>query len=246
MTNKFLTNSLSWLRKSLTEQESLPDKRGRSQSVNIHEHSSTVKRQPFWAGQHSFDGVLTGQHDNPLEEDEVILDEESCIFSKEEAEFLSKELPARLVCSIWHLLFSTEKNGFSLSTIYRLAKEHDPELKHPMLLAIRDTDKHRFGAYLSECPKVIDKCFGSGETFVFRLDQDEKKIYKWGQNPDKNLFILCSPDSLGVGVDDGKFAIYLDSALNQGRSQGCQTFGNEPLTPKGDFIASQVELWTFR
>ena len=49
-----------------------------------------------------------------------------------------------------------------------------------------------------------------------------------------------------MGVDDGKFAIYLDSALNQGRSQSVSVFQNDPLTPKEDFVALQVEVWTFR
>lgn len=247
MTNKFLTSSLSWLRKSLTEQqESLTDKRAPSRSQSV--IPCQKERAPqFWTAQHSFDAVYQA-HTDPFEfdDEEVILDSESSIISLEDAQFLSTHLPARLCGSIWHLLFSTETHGFSLSTIYRVAKEHDPELKHPVLLAIRDVNQHRFGAYLSECPKIIDKCFGSGESFVFKLQENDNKIFKWGEHPDKNLFILCSPHSLGVGVDDGKFAIYLDSALNQGRSQTCQTFGNEPLTPEGDFIASQVELWTFR
>ena len=129
--------------------------------------------------------------------------------------------------------------------LYRLAKEKDSELKSPCLLLIRDTDNHCFGAYLSESPKVLDKCFGGGETFVFTLNPTQK-IYKWSAKNEKNFFILGSTDALSVGVDDGKFALYLDSALNQGRSQAVRTFENEPLAAKGDFIALQVEVWTFR
>lgn len=131
---------------------------------------------------------------------------------------------------------------------FRLLRESDPELKSPCLLLIRDADNHRFGAYLSESLKPLDKCFGCGETFVFYLrDDEEPKVYKWSATDEKSyLFILCSPEALSVGIDDGQFAIYLDSALNQGRSQACKTFESEPLTPSGDFTASQVELWIFR
>ena len=76
--------------------------------------------------------------------------------------------------------------------------------------------------------------------------EQHRKTFKWNGDPKKNLFIACSTDCLSVGPDDGKFAIYLDSALNQGRSQSCLTFNNDPLTPKEDFVASQVEMWTFR
>ena len=133
-----------------------------------------------------------------------------------------------------------------LSSFYRLAKEKDSELKSPCLLLIRDTDNHCFGAYLSESPKLSDKCYGCGETFVFTLNPTQK-TYKWSAKCEKNFFIWGSTDSISVGVDDGKFALYLDSALNQGRSQAVSTFENEPLTTEnGDFIALQVEVWTFR
>ena len=116
-----------------------------------------------------------------------------------------------------------------------------------MLLVIKDTENHRFGAFLSQSPKISDKSFGCGETFVFSLSSDSgPKIFKWSGDIKKNIFIICAQDSLSVGADDGKFAIYIDSSLNQGRSQACQTFNSEPLTPKEDFIASHVELWTFR
>ena len=131
-------------------------------------------------------------------------------------------------------------------SFYRLAKEKDSELKSPCLLLIRDTDNHCFGAYLSESPKLSDKCYGCGETFVFTLNPTQK-TYKWSAKCEKNFFIWGSTDSISVGVDDGKFALYLDSALNQGRSQAVSTFENEPLTTEnGDFIALQVEVWTFR
>ena len=183
-----------------------------------------------------------------------------------------------------------------------------------MIILIQDISHHRFGAYLSESLKFLDKSYGSGETFVFQLmnleEQEENnenngikiekkleekhtittstqniskneikiekkleekhtittntttsttpqndsisntnlknvpKVYKWtSQN---SLFVTGSQDSFAVGIDDGKFAIYLDSSLNQGRSQECQTFANEPLTPEEDFIVKTMEIWTFR
>ena len=71
------------------------------------------------------------------------------------------------------------------------------------------------------------------------------KVYKWTSQNSLST-ISGSQDSFAVGIDDGKFAIYLDSSLNQGRSQECQTFANEPLTPEEDFIVKTMEIWTFR
>ena len=44
-------------------------------------------------------------------------------------------LPSRAVGYSWKLLYSTEKNGFSLNTMYRTLKTVDT----PVLLVIRDT-----------------------------------------------------------------------------------------------------------
>lgn len=181
------------------------------------------------------------------DDDSVELDAPSSILEIHEVECLNRHLPARLLGSTWHLLFSTETHGFSLSTIYRSMANVKPG---PAILVIRDTHSNRFGAYVSESLRRSDKCFGSGETFVFRLmdnPDEEPKIYKWSGEGSKqnNLFILCTSESLCIGVDDGKFSIFLDATLCQGRSQECSTFNNDPLTPDGDFVAATVEIWTF-
>jgi len=235
-TNKILSNSLSWIRKSLSEPPepaAITRKETRSQSMVPHHMTSNKERSSFWGNQRSFDGETAYHSDLPdpfdLEEEEVTLEGNSQILTEEDVNFLSQQLPARLVGSVWHLLFSTESHGFSLSTVYRVVKERDPECKIPVLLLIRDTSNHRFGAFLSEGPKLCEKSFGCGETFVFTLTADKednsgpRKTFKWNGDPKKNHFIASSPDCLSVGIDDGKFAIYLDSALNQGRSQSCLT-----------------------
>ena len=73
--------------------------------------------------------------------------------------------------STWLRSFCTSRDGFSLATIYRRMSSH---LHRPALLVIRDTNGHRFGAFVSEAFHVKEKSFGSGESFVFRIgDEDE-------------------------------------------------------------------------
>lgn len=43
----------------------------------------------------------------------------------------------------------------------------------------------------------------------------------------------------------GKFGLWLDGDLNQGRSQTCNTYANEPLSPQEDFVVKTLECWAF-
>jgi len=43
----------------------------------------------------------------------------------------------------------------------------------------------------------------------------------------------------------GRFGLWLDGDLNQGRSQQCSTYGNEPLAPQEDFVIKTLECWAF-
>ena len=86
-------------------------------------------------------------------------------------------MPTKLHTTVFSLFFFPESHGFSLSTVYRVVKERDPDCKIPVLLLIRDTSNHRFGAFLSEGPKLCEKSFGCGETFVFSLTSENQGNY---------------------------------------------------------------------
>lgn len=46
-------------------------------------------------------------------------------------------------------------------------------------------------------------------------------------------------------ICSGKFGLWLDGDLNQGRSQRCSTYANEPLAPEEDFVIKTLECWAF-
>ncbi|KAG8042643.1 hypothetical protein G9C98_005277 [Cotesia typhae] len=52
-------------------------------------------------------------------------------------------------------------------------------------------------------------------------------------------------ESLAIGAGDGKFGLWLDGDLYQGRTQSCSTYGNEPLAPHEDFVVKTLECWAF-
>ncbi|GBP46394.1 Oxidation resistance protein 1 [Eumeta japonica] len=83
--------------------------------------------------------------------------------------------------------------------------------------------------------------------------QDEKteeppvktKFKYWGWTGDNMYFIRGSNDNISIGAGDGKFGLWLDGDLYLGRTQRCNTYGNEPLTTREDFIVKIMECWTF-
>ena len=98
--------------------------------------TSNKDRSSFWGHQRSLDGG-TNYHPNlpdpfDLEEEEVTLEGNSQILSEEDVNFLSQQLPARLVGSVWHLLFSTGKCislSFFLSSLWFKMEEYHASSK---------------------------------------------------------------------------------------------------------------------
>ncbi|MCL4139483.1 UNVERIFIED_CONTAM: hypothetical protein GTU68_054643 [Idotea baltica] len=100
----------------------------------------------------------------------------------------------------------------------------------------------KFGAFLS-CPlRVSELFYGTGECFLFAC-QPDFKVFPWtGEN---TFFVKGNNESLYVGGGDGKFGIWLDGDLYQGRTQPCKTFGNPGLTTSEDFIIKNIECFSF-
>lgn len=153
-------------------------------------------------------------------------------------ECLCRHLPARAEGYAWTLVFSTSQHGFSLNSMYRKMYK----LESPILLVIEDTDNNVFGALTSCSLHVSDHFYGTGESLLFRFTP-EFQVYNWtGENL---YFIKGNNESLSIGAGDGKFGLWLDGDLYLGRSEQCKTYGNDPLTPKVDFVVKTLECWAF-
>ncbi len=146
------------------------------------------------------------------------------------------------------MAYNSESHGFSLQSLYRhVSLSTAGKSNEPCLLVIRDTRGHRFGAVVPDTFRIQDreKFYGSGETFVFTLEEEEEKSKVWRFAHSNFYVIFCSHDNLSVGSGDGHPAIWLDSDLDKGRSDVCPTYQSEPLVPGGDFQVSSVEVWIF-
>lgn len=55
---------------------------------------------------------------------------------------------------------------------------------------------------------------------------------------------MCWKAKLMMIYSDGRYGLWLDSSLEKGVSDACQTFGNEPLSDEGTkFDLLGVEVW---
>ncbi|KAL9896690.1 TLD domain-containing protein mustard isoform 22-T22 [Glossina fuscipes fuscipes] len=160
------------------------------------------------------------------------------ILTEEHREKLCSHLPARAEGYSWSLVFSTSLHGFSLNSLYRKMQR----LESPILIVIEDTDHNVFGALTSCSLHVSDHFYGNGESLLYKFNPSFKVFHWTGENL---YFIKGNVESLLVGAGNGRFGLWLDGDLNQGRSQSCSTYGNEPLAPQEDFVIKTLECWAF-
>lgn len=154
---------------------------------------------------------------------------------------------------IWHsancrtVLFHLKKAyriGYAFYLLSKFArfKWHYPEIFHRTLTVYFNSIFQVFGALTSCALHVSDHFYGTGESLLFRFTP-HFQVYNWtGENL---YFIKGNNESLSIGAGDGKFGLWLDGDLYLGRTETCKTYGNDPLTPKVDFVVKTLECWAF-
>ncbi|XP_052271242.1 oxidation resistance protein 1-like isoform X3 [Dreissena polymorpha] len=160
------------------------------------------------------------------------------ILTEAYVEQLSQVMPGRTIGYNWTLIYSTDKHGFSLHTLYRFMAGLDS----PILLIVKDTNNVVFGALTSCELKHSEAFYGTGETYLFTFHPDFR-VFNWtGEN---NFFIKGNQDSLSIGASQGQFGLWFDEDLYHGRTNCCETFDNDILTLAEDFVVKEFEAWAF-
>ncbi|VVC87989.1 unnamed protein product [Leptidea sinapis] len=155
------------------------------------------------------------------------------IFTMEHREKLCGVLPARAQGYMWSLAFSTSQHGFSLASMYRKMQRVDS----PVLLV--------FGALTSCALRPSEHFYGTGESFLFAFQRVED-ARRPSTTDNEQAVVKTKFKSWGwTGDNIGKFGIWLDGDLYQGRTERCTTYGNDPLTTREDFVVKIMECWTF-
>jgi len=168
------------------------------------------------------------------------------------------------------LLFSSQRDGYSLGTLYSRARGAGPTL-----LVVLDESQSVFGGFASRdwsghdygttathsvasyargsvgympSPhrgRTSDSWFGSGDAFLFSL-RPNFAVHRWTRS--NNEFQLAKENCLAFGGGGyGKFGLWLDGDLEKGSTGPCDTYGNPPLSQAlGEtFRVVRVELYGF-
>lgn len=158
----------------------------------------------------------------------------SNILSDDDILKLRRAVPHRYVNHNWTLLYQISRDGCSYRTFYMKT-----ERKSPVLFALKSDTNERFGAYISTGFKLSKNYYGSGETFIFKLDPTFQP-FKWSEA--NQYFISTSENEIAIG-GGGASAIWIDGHLFKAFSEPCPTFGSPSLTSKIDFKIIDLEVW---
>ncbi|EFQ93538.1 hypothetical protein PTT_09078 [Pyrenophora teres f. teres 0-1] len=94
--------------------------------------------------------------------------EKGKLLSKALAEEIRLLLPPRLqLVDEWHLAYSLEQNGVSLSTLYKQSEDYVGR-RGGFVLVVKDGGGSLFGAYLSDAPQPSTSFYGNGECFLWQ------------------------------------------------------------------------------
>eukprot|EP01111_Echinosteliopsis_oligospora_P011859 TRINITY_DN4005_c0_g1_i2.p1 TRINITY_DN4005_c0_g1~~TRINITY_DN4005_c0_g1_i2.p1 ORF type:complete len:596 (+),score=137.38 TRINITY_DN4005_c0_g1_i2:32-1819(+) len=188
--------------------------------------------------------MLSAMH-FPLEEEEQDAMEDWLQFQLQTSLLLSHDMlnvmrswvPARY----WKkptLLYSTHVHGTSLSTFFSRANAS------PNLILIRTLHtNHIFGAFCTHAWVRSDRYYGDGECFLFTILPRMRK-YAWNRNG-PSYFMMANEQSIVVGGGGKGYGLWLDDSLENGTTNCCDTFDNDPLHSQEHFKVAVLEVFTF-
>ncbi|XP_075555725.1 GTPase-activating protein skywalker-like [Dermacentor variabilis] len=168
------------------------------------------------------------------------------ILSRDQMCVLWTWLPARITMLQPELVYSTNEHGSSLTNFYVHSDTWEPTV-----LVVLTTRGERFGAYCStRWQERKQTYFGTGETFLFTFSPEAKRFAWVGVGSSRDvphsakLFMSANQTMILVGGGNG-MGLYIDQSLENGRSEHCDTFDNDPLGGASDFVVNILEVIGF-
>jgi len=154
-------------------------------------------------------------------------------------EYLFQYIPiTSQICNL-KLVFSTEKNGYSLKTLYSLTENY--EQCKGVIFLIKITTSQVFGGFCDKMFKLTQVYYiGSDSSFVFGL-KPEREVYR--SKCVNTYFLCCDTDHVSFGGGGEGEAIRINENFETGETNSSETFGNKPFVEGKMFKCSEFELY---
>lgn len=159
------------------------------------------------------------------------------------------------------LIYSTEKHGYSLSTLISCAAR-GPSSGHFVLVIMEDAASSSeyervFGAFFMNRLEYRRTSYGNTHTTLFRFSTPKKqstlgecnsllRVYSTNAELEGGFYIMAKKEYLAFGCSNARFGLVLDKTLRHGESHPVETFNNETLSYQEKFLIKQAELWHVR
>lgn len=100
----------------------------------------------------------------------------TCLLNATARKSLANALKPVLRPKPWMLMYDSICDGMCLGALYNRANLAP---KGPQLLLIRDDKRNVAGAFVDEKIRNVGDYFGTGECFVFQVDSNDVRVYRW-------------------------------------------------------------------
>lgn len=164
-----------------------------------------------------------------------MVSEQSALLTQTQLAALLARLPRRFRRCKFQLVYSTIRDGISLKTFYRKARNWSSTA-----LVVQDSHYFTFGAFVTEPWRPNEKYQGTGESFVYTLSPC---MYAWRWSERNSHFMYGTNKDIAVG--GCHFALHVDEEFVRGSSKACDTFNSPCLASAEEFNVLHVELWAF-
>eukprot|EP00298_Acanthocystis_sp_HF-20_P013450 c20358_g1_i2.p1 GENE.c20358_g1_i2~~c20358_g1_i2.p1 ORF type:complete len:275 (+),score=118.71 c20358_g1_i2:126-950(+) len=139
------------------------------------------------------------------------------------------------------IIFSTAVDGHNLRRLYETCDQTTTSI-----LAIKDTAGNVFGGFCTEPWDLDGRVKGTPESFLFSFTQNSATPQIYLSTGMNNLFQLTTIHSLQMGGGGDGPGLFLDASLQEGGSNVCETYNNDPLIGESEcFHVSLLEVLGF-
>ncbi len=170
-----------------------------------------------------------------------LVGENISILTNDLAKQLRPRLPRILHIDSMVLLYSLTQNGSDFTTFYLNMKNTEYAI-----ILIETISGEIIGGFSSSTWKVSSSYYGTGESFLFKIDKESNTILDYQWTSANNFFMYSTEHQIGMGGGGDGFGFILDTDFRSVSSKCCATYGNPCLlSTEEPIFVKNIEAFGF-